>query len=208
MKKLFVLILALCLILSITGCGYTTPQKAPHHSQQTTTTTSGITKEPRIETINNMPFLVISNGNKGQYATDYVGDYLIQNISSKQEEFKDKKLDINSFNTSTIMSLEKYKNFCETHNLRNQYEDDNKEYVVITHAINATTKCNIRVADISVSEDRAVTIIIEQDVQYTAVNENVFIGYFLTVPIDKNYKEVKVVEMVSEELFEQYKKGQ
>lgn len=141
------------------------------------------------------------------FEEDYDGEYNIQRGSFEEKVYDTETMErdvseidslVKEFNTTKVMDYAEYVKFCDKWQIGQAYNDSGGKYVVIAYASIGSANAYVGLADVTIDDD--VVRVYMYDNLPGNVADSAY--YVLTVPVEKDVTKVDVVDLVTEEEFQ------
>ena len=139
---------------------------------------------------------------KGDYGEEYTINYVDfnkinrLNIAYMSSEEIDEML--NNFRKSGIFTYKKYLSYMKQWGLKIEYEDETKDYIIISDANVGSSKVDVKLANVEYKKDKTYVYVYDNFVGGT---EEV-LGYVLVIPVERKVDVFEMRSLITEEEFE------
>ncbi len=144
---------------------------------------------------------------KGDYEEEYTINYVDFNMINRLNiaYMSDEEIDemLNNFNKQGIFSYKEYLSYMKQWGMRIKYEDDSKDYLIISHSNIGSPNVDVKLADVKYKSDNATVYMYENFMGVTADIK----GYAIIIPVEKKIDKFDIKLLVTEEEFENIQKN-
>jgi hypothetical protein len=139
---------------------------------------------------------------KGDYGEEYTINYVDFNKINRLNiaYMSDEEIDemLNNFNKQGIFSYKEYLSYMKQWGMRIKYEDDSKDYLIISHSNIGSPNVDVKLADVKYKSDNATVYMYENFIGITAD----ITGYAIIIPVEKRIDKFDIKLLVTEKEFE------
>jgi hypothetical protein len=105
---------------------------------------------------------------------------------------------LNNFNKQGIFSYKEYLSYMKQWGMKIKYEDDSKDYLIISHSNIGSPNVDVKLADVKYKSDNATVYMYENFIGITAD----ITGYAIIIPVEKRIDKFDIKLLVTEKEFE------
>ena len=139
---------------------------------------------------------------KGDYGEEYTINYVDFNKINRLNiaYMSDEEIDemLNNFNKQGIFSYKEYLSYMKQWGMKIKYEDDSKDYLIISHSSIGSPNVDVKLADVKYKSDNATVYMYENFIGITAD----ITGYAIIIPVEKRIDKFDIKLLVTEKEFE------
>jgi len=191
MKKFLVIILCLLVSAGIgIGVGFSVYKFNHHEEPNKYDNKIKNVKEKRYD---GETYYIYDGKYDGEYSLEY---YDFPKPAGSRSQF------VANFNKTDVLDYDEYVDFIEKYDLKKEYSDSSKNYVVISYAVIGGQGIEVKLANVEAKSKKA-TVYLYEEKKYS---DGDISAYVLVIPTEKNPKEVEVISLITNEEFKNIKK--